>query len=104
VDTSSAVMTSPAAGYRHEAFLYRSPAEFIAGVLTFVRGGVADGERVMVALAEPRLSLVRTALGVHGDSVHFMDMAAVGAIPPASSRPGCALWRRAASAGARPGA
>ena len=74
-------MTGRAAGYRHEAFLYRSRAEFVAGVLTFLRDGVAGDERVMVALAEPQLSLVRTALGVHGDSVQFMDMAALGANP-----------------------
>lgn len=77
----SPAMTRPAGGYRHEAFLYRSESEFVADVLTFIRRGVADGEAVMVALAEPRLSVVRTALGEDGERAQFMDMAALGGNP-----------------------
>jgi hydroxymethylpyrimidine pyrophosphatase-like HAD family hydrolase len=71
----------PPAGYRHDAFLYRSTDEFLAEVLAFLRGGVADGGPIMVALAEPRLSLVRTALGIDAESVQFTDMASLGANP-----------------------
>ncbi|MDP9369327.1 MAG: sensor histidine kinase, partial [Chloroflexota bacterium] len=78
---TSAAAVLPPAGYRHEGFLYRSQDEFLAEALTFVRRGVADGEPVMVALAEPHLSAVRTALGTDAESVHFADMAFLGANP-----------------------
>jgi hydroxymethylpyrimidine pyrophosphatase-like HAD family hydrolase len=105
VGTCAAAMASPA-GYRHEAFLYRSQDEFLAEILTFIRHGVAEGEAVMVALAEPALSLVRTALRTDAKAVHFADMASLGGNPariiPAWLRfveEGCGGGRRARGVG-----
>jgi hydroxymethylpyrimidine pyrophosphatase-like HAD family hydrolase len=105
VHTSAAAVVPPA-GYRHEAFLYRSQDEFFAEALAFVRRGVAEGDPVMVALAEPHLSVMRTALGADGESVQFADMASLGANParilPAWLRfveQGCGGGRRARGLG-----
>jgi hydroxymethylpyrimidine pyrophosphatase-like HAD family hydrolase/anti-sigma regulatory factor (Ser/Thr protein kinase) len=78
---SSTATTSLPRGYRHEAFFYRSEAEFLVEVIAFVRDGVEAGEPTMVALPEPRLSLVKTTLGEDAEEVQFVDMAEFGANP-----------------------
>jgi hypothetical protein len=67
--------------FRHEAFLYRSDEEFVTSVGSFARQGVAIGEAVAVALAEPRLSVIQAALGAAAEGVHVVDMAELGANP-----------------------
>ena len=73
--------TLPAAGFEHETFFYRSEADFLDGVLPFVREGLTRSEAVVVALPEPRLGLLRTALGGDADRVELLDMADVGGNP-----------------------
>jgi hypothetical protein len=68
-------------GYQHEAFLYRGPHEFLAGAVPFVREGVAMRQPVLVAVGEPRLTLLRDALGADAAAVRFVDMARLGANP-----------------------
>ena len=70
-------------GYRHEAFLYAGRDEFMAGVLGFVREGVAAREPVLVVVAESKLGALRGALGAEGGDapVLFADMDDVGANP-----------------------
>ena len=68
-------------GYQHEAFFYRGPQEFVAGIAPFVRGGVAMGQPVLVVVSEPRLTLLRDALGADAAGVQFEDMARLGANP-----------------------
>ncbi|MDP9240957.1 MAG: sensor histidine kinase [Actinomycetota bacterium] len=67
--------------YRHEAFLYHGTAEFLAGTVPFVTDGLAAGQPVMVAVAQPRLDLIREALGADGPRVHLVDMAVLGRNP-----------------------
>jgi hypothetical protein len=67
--------------YRHEALLYRGMDDFLAGVVPFVRDGVALGEPVMVAVTEPRLSRLRASLADVADEVLFVDMAQMGRNP-----------------------
>ncbi len=67
--------------YRHEAFLYRGLAEFVAGTVDFVRDGVALGQPVMVAVVPERLDALRAALGADAAGVEWVDMAQVGANP-----------------------
>ncbi|MFL6128639.1 MAG: anti-sigma factor RsbA family regulatory protein [Mycobacteriales bacterium] len=76
--------------YRHEAFLYRGGAEFLAGLVPFVRDGIAAGEPVMVAVIEERAEPLREALGADAADVHFVDMAELGH-NPARIIPG---WQR----------
>lgn len=66
----------------HEALLYAGLDDFLDGTTAFVREGLEAGERVMVAVPEPRLGALRRALGGQGgDDVGFLDMAAVGRNP-----------------------
>jgi anti-sigma regulatory factor (Ser/Thr protein kinase) len=71
----------PATGFDHEALFYRGDAEFLAGVLPFVQGGLERGEAVVVAEPAPRLALLRDALGDDADLVEFHDMAEIGLNP-----------------------
>jgi predicted small metal-binding protein len=73
--------TRPHDTYRHECFFYRGTDDFVATLLPFVLGGLALGQPVMVAVAEPRGSALRAALGSDADAVHFVDMATLGANP-----------------------
>jgi anti-sigma regulatory factor (Ser/Thr protein kinase) len=71
----------PTPGFDHEALFYRGAEGFLAGVLPFVREGLAREEAVVVAEPQDRLALLRDALGEDADGVDFLDMADVGANP-----------------------
>jgi anti-sigma regulatory factor (Ser/Thr protein kinase) len=79
VDTGT---TPVPAGFDHEALFYRGTADFLAGVLPFLREGLARGEAVVVAEPRDRLDLIREALGDDAAGVDFLDMAEIGANPP----------------------
>ena len=49
--------------FEHEAMFYRGDADFLAGLLPFVREGLERDEAVVVAEPGPRLDLLRDALG-----------------------------------------
>jgi anti-sigma regulatory factor (Ser/Thr protein kinase) len=68
-------------GFRHGTFFYRDEAEFLAGVVPFVRDGLARGEAVVVAQPRARLDALSDALGADADEVALLDMAEVGANP-----------------------
>jgi anti-sigma regulatory factor (Ser/Thr protein kinase) len=68
-------------GFDHEALFYAGADEFLAGTVPFVREGVAAGEPVLVLVCDPRLSALRSALGVDAKHVTFADMATVGRNP-----------------------
>ena len=68
-------------GFRHEAFLWRSEEQFLAGTVPFVREGLAAGQPVMAALTPPRLLLLRNALGEDAAKVEFVDMVQLGGNP-----------------------
>jgi anti-sigma regulatory factor (Ser/Thr protein kinase) len=71
----------PTGGFEHEALFYRSDADFLAGLLPFVRDGLRRDEAVIVAEPRPRLELLRDALGDDASAVEFLDMAEIGANP-----------------------
>lgn len=66
---------------RHEAFLYASDAEYLAGAMAFVHEGLASDEVVVVAVAPDRSDLLRDALGTTADLVHWADVTTVGRNP-----------------------
>ncbi len=90
-------------GFRHEALIYSSDAEFVAGTVPFVAAGRDAGEPVLVAAVRERLDLLRLALGSHGhtDGIAFLEFDELGR-NPARIIP---AWRRfydaAASGGGR---
>jgi anti-sigma regulatory factor (Ser/Thr protein kinase) len=68
-------------GFEHEVLFYRGEEDFLAGLLPFVRGGLALDEVVVVAEPRPRLDLLRDALGEDAGAVQFLDMAEIGVNP-----------------------
>jgi len=72
---------APAAGFEHEALFYRSDADFLDGVVPFVREGLERDDVVVVAEPAARLELLRDALGADAGAVQFLDMAEIGANP-----------------------
>ena len=67
--------------FQHEAYLHRGDEEFLAGVLPYVRDGLARDETVVVVEPRSRLRLVGDALAGDADAVRFLDMAEVGVNP-----------------------
>ena len=65
------------AAFRHEAFLYSGSEQFLEGTTAFIRGALEADEAVLVAVVEPRASMLKDALGADKDQVEFLDMAVV---------------------------
>lgn len=68
-------------GFQHEAFFYAGDEEFLAGTVPYLEEGISGGETVLVVLPEPRLRLVRKALGATAESVEFWRMDDIGRNP-----------------------
>ena len=79
--TGATIADPPAAGFQHWAHFYRDDREFLAGVVGFVREGLAADEAVVVVEPANRLELLREALADDAAAVQFHDMAQVGANP-----------------------
>jgi anti-sigma regulatory factor (Ser/Thr protein kinase) len=79
--TASTVAAQPAARFEHWAHFYREDQEFLAGVVPFVREGLAVDDAVVVVEPARRLELLRDALADDAAAVQFHDMTAVGANP-----------------------
>lgn len=69
------------ATFVHEALLYRDPATYLHGTLRFVRGALAEGSPVLVAVPRSAGDLLRRELGWCADRVRFLDMAVDGRNP-----------------------
>ena len=67
--------------FRHQARFYAGEADFVDGALRFIRDGLAAGEPVMVAVRQPKIELLESALNGDGGRVIFRDMADVGSNP-----------------------
>jgi anti-sigma regulatory factor (Ser/Thr protein kinase) len=65
----------------HPALFYQGPWEYLAGTVGFIREGLAAGEPVAVAVPEPRLRLLRDALGTTAERVRMIDMEEAGRNP-----------------------
>lgn len=72
---------APEAKFRHEALLYAGWAEFVAGTVPFIRGGLEAGEPVLVVETAAKIEMLRVALGKDAEEVLFADMLEVGANP-----------------------
>ena len=65
----------------HEGLYYTALDEYLAGVVSFVRDGLAAGDPVLVAVPGDRHESIRDALGADADMVRFVDMADAGRNP-----------------------
>jgi anti-sigma regulatory factor (Ser/Thr protein kinase) len=68
-------------GFRHEALLYAGDEQFVTATARFVREGLGGGEAVLVAVIEPRASMLRDELADDASELEFLDMAEVGRNP-----------------------
>jgi hypothetical protein len=89
----------PRQSYRHEAFLWRTDDDFLAGTVPFIAEGVQADEPVMVAVISERIDLLIMALGDRANAVRFVDMAELGR-NPANIIP---AWQRFLDASCRDG-
>ena len=68
-------------GYRHEAFFYAGDDEYFAGLLDFLRDGMASDEPTLVVLDATRIAVLEAELGADRSAVTFADMTEIGANP-----------------------
>jgi anti-sigma regulatory factor (Ser/Thr protein kinase) len=85
--------------FRHEALFYASSDGFLVGTVPFISEGLSAGEPVLAMVDNPKIELLRSALGAVGSEVQFVDIEQVGA-NPARIIP---AWRRFADEHALPG-
>jgi anti-sigma regulatory factor (Ser/Thr protein kinase) len=64
----------------HDALLYRVVEEYVGAIGSFVEGGVAAGEPVLVAVPHPKDNLLRQILGATRH-INFVDMTDLGRNP-----------------------
>lgn len=67
--------------FTHPALFYRGDEEYLAGLVPFVRAGLAEQSPVAAAVPGRKLGLLRAALGGAADRVHLIDMAEAGRNP-----------------------
>jgi anti-sigma regulatory factor (Ser/Thr protein kinase) len=67
--------------FHHEAVFYAGDDEFVERSRAFVGDGLESGEPVLVMVGSRKLELLREAVGVRADQVHFADMEVVGLNP-----------------------
>jgi anti-sigma regulatory factor (Ser/Thr protein kinase) len=67
--------------FEHEVLFYRGDADFLAGLVPFVRQGLARDETVVVAEPRSRLEQLRHALGADAAAVQWLDMDEIGGNP-----------------------
>ena len=66
---------------KHVGFFYRDQAEYLDQVLGFVRGGLARGEPVLIAVPGPKVGLLENGLASEPGEVLFRDMTDMGRNP-----------------------
>jgi anti-sigma regulatory factor (Ser/Thr protein kinase) len=82
VQQRSLVQSADAPGHGHAALAYRSPAEFAAGVVSYLEAdAAADGEPVFVAARPALLDEVRSELGHAGRTAALADLTLAGSDP-----------------------
>jgi anti-sigma regulatory factor (Ser/Thr protein kinase) len=67
--------------FRHEAILYAGPDEFVAATAPALHAAVERDEPVFVVVDQPKIALLRSALGSRADGIRFADMRMVGHNP-----------------------
>jgi anti-sigma regulatory factor (Ser/Thr protein kinase) len=76
-----AAPTPDAAGFVHEALLYRDAAAYVAGTLPFLRDAFASAVPTLVAVPRANGDLLREELGRDASRVRILDMTIDGRNP-----------------------
>ncbi|WP_206784911.1 sensor histidine kinase [Amycolatopsis sp. MtRt-6] len=77
----SATAETDTGAFGHPALFYRGAAEYLAGTVPFVWGGLAADEPVAVAVPGDNLALLRRELGADAARVRLLDMTEAGRNP-----------------------
>ncbi len=72
--TSTLAPSRARQSYRHEAYVWRGRAEYVAGLAPFVLEGLDGGETVLVGASPEHAYWLRTELGARAAEVRFVDM------------------------------
>lgn len=72
---------APEPTFRHEAFLYSTMDEFMAGALSFIQGGLSAGVPILVMLDAEKIELLRSELRYDFENLFFADIAGLGRNP-----------------------
>jgi anti-sigma regulatory factor (Ser/Thr protein kinase) len=75
------VVSTAVTGFVHPALFYRDEAEYVGVTVPFIRGGLAAGEPVAVAVPRPRLEMLADALGPDAARTTMIDMSQAGRNP-----------------------
>jgi anti-sigma regulatory factor (Ser/Thr protein kinase) len=67
--------------FSHEAFVYTTSEDFLAGTLPFLQGALDAREQVLAVVSQEKIDLLRSELAKDAHRVRFADMATVGANP-----------------------
>jgi anti-sigma regulatory factor (Ser/Thr protein kinase) len=67
--------------FSHEAFVYATSGEFVAGTLPFLQEGLDAGDQLLAVLSPEKIDLLRSELAGDAHRVRFADMSIVGANP-----------------------
>jgi anti-sigma regulatory factor (Ser/Thr protein kinase) len=79
--SATGLVRRPRSGLSHEAYLYRTSEEFVAGTAAFLRAGLHAGDAALVSVPASRHERLRDALGSAAAQVQFADMTMVGRNP-----------------------
>jgi anti-sigma regulatory factor (Ser/Thr protein kinase) len=69
------------AGFKHDGFVHATDEEFVLRAATFVREGLAAGEKVVAVLPVERLAVLRDAVGPAYDELIVADGTVAGGNP-----------------------
>jgi anti-sigma regulatory factor (Ser/Thr protein kinase) len=67
--------------FSHEAFVYATSEDFLAGTLPFLQQGLDAGDQVLAVVSQEKIDLLRSGLEKDAHRVRFADLATVGANP-----------------------
>jgi anti-sigma regulatory factor (Ser/Thr protein kinase) len=65
----------------HRAFFFQGEDDYVTGIASFVRAGLALRQPTLVAVAAARAGPLRAELGLEAGRVQFVDMAVIGRNP-----------------------
>jgi anti-sigma regulatory factor (Ser/Thr protein kinase) len=67
--------------FQHEALVYETARDYLAGTVPFVEAGLTAGEPVLVAVPASNIELIRGAVGTPPGHLRFVDMTEAGRNP-----------------------
>jgi anti-sigma regulatory factor (Ser/Thr protein kinase) len=80
-DSATDSLHGAPAGFKHDGFVHATDEEFVLRAATFVREGLAAGDKVVAALPPERIAVLRDAVGPAYDELTVADATVAGGNP-----------------------